>query len=48
LFNADRRTDMAKLMVAFCNSVNALKKAMVMDIGTLKSNNGQVKSRSHE
>ena len=48
LFHADRRTDMAKLMVAFCNSVKALKKAMVVDIGTLKSNNVHVKSRSRD
>jgi len=48
LFHADRRTDMAKLIVAFCNSVNALKKATVVDICTLKSNNEHLKSRPRD
>jgi hypothetical protein len=48
LSHADRRTDMAKLIVAFCNSVKALKKATVVDIGTLKSNNVHLTNRSRD
>jgi len=34
LFNADRRTDMAQLIVTFCNLANALEKGWVFWGGT--------------